>query len=470
MLNFFRINDPYRLIFVLIILFIVRLPFLISGNQITYTEIEWLVIGEKMGDGFSMYGNIYHYLGPLSAGIYWLMDLVFGKSAFVYQIFGILIVFLQASIFNFFLLNHKAYNENNYIPALIYSVLMFTFFDFINLSPVLLGLTFVILAFDLTFRHIEGRNKRDWIVLNIGIYLGIATLFYLPMFLFMISTFFAFILFTNTIFRRYLLLLYGFFVPILMVMLYFYMKGNYQDFASCYFYPIFLKREYILMDWKSILTIGLIPTVFVLISVLKVFTTTVFINYQVRLQNFMMVLIGMGLLVWIIDFYKPPHLWIVLVPSGAFFITHFFLLIRNKWSAEVLFIILSGLLLYQNYASYFGILNMNNIIRTENHLIDKSNKSNMVTGRKILNLDYNRDVFLNNKMATPYLNLELSEIQLKQLNYYDNLSKVYSNFYKDFPDEIIDTNGWMPAIFSEIPLLEKEYYIKGDDYYVRKSQ
>ena len=470
MLSFFRINDPYRLIFVLIILFFLRLPFLIFGNHISYSEIEWLVIGEKMGDGFSMYGNIYHYLGPLSAGSYWLIDLVFGKSVIAYQIFSILIVFIQASIFNFFLLNHKAYNENIYIPALIYSVLMFAFFDFINLSPVLLGLTFIILAFDLTFRHIEGRSKRDWIILNIGIYLGIATLFYLPLFLFMISTFIAFILFTNTIFRRYLLLLYGFFVPIILVILYYLMKGEYQDFASCYFYPIFLEREYILMEWKSILIIGIVPTVYVMLSVLRVFTTTAFINYQVRLQNFMIVLIGMGLLVWIVDFYKPPYLWVVLVPSGAFFITHYFLLIKKRWRAEFLFLLLAGFLLFQSYGSYFGLFNINNIIKTENYLINKSETDSNIIGKKILNLGYDRDVFMKNKLATPYLNMELSELQLQHLNNYDNLTRIYSNFHNDFPDVIIDSKDWMPTVMDKIPLLENEYKRLNGDFYIRKSQ
>ena len=72
-------------------------------------------------------------------------------------------------------------------------------------------------------------------------------------------------------------------------------------------------------------------------------------------------------------------------------------------------------------------------------------------------------------MATPYLNTEISELQLGQLNYYDNLTTIYANFYGDFPDVIIDPKGWMPAIFEEIPLLEREYTSLKDGYYVRKA-
>jgi len=422
-----------------------------------------------MGDGSNMYGNIYHYIGPLSAGTYWVIDLLFGKSQTAYQVIGIIIVFFQAAILNLFLINYKAYNENNYIPALIYAVLMFTFFDFMNLSPVLLGLTFVILSFNLTFGHIEGRAKRDWVVLSIGLYLGIATLFYLPMILFMISTFIALILFTNTIFRRYLLLIYGFIVPILLVIIYYYLKGNYHDFVSCYLYSLFIERNYILMDWKSIITIGCIPTVFVLISVVKVFTTTAFINYQIRLQNFMFVLIGIGLLVWVIDFYNPPHLWVVLVPPGTFFISHYFLLIRKRWMAEVLFIILTGLLLIQNYGSYFGLLQIDNLIETENYIIDKSELTDDISDKSILCIDHRRDLYVHNKLATPYLTLELAEIQFQQLEYYDNLTTLYANFHQDMPDIIIDSKSWMPEVLNKIPILDKEYVRSRNGYYVRRS-
>ncbi len=73
-------------------------------------------------------------------------------------------------------------------------------------------------------------------------------------------------------------------------------------------------------------------------------------------------------------------------------------------------------------------------------------------------------------MATPYLNLEISELQLGHVNYYDNLNTIYGNFYGDFPDVIIDSKGWMPEVFEKIPILEREYINMKEGYYVRKSQ
>ena len=101
--------------------------------------------------------------------------------------------------------------------------------------------------------------------------------------------------------------------------------------------------------------------------------------------------------------------------------------------------------------------------------LSRVNTSNII-GKKILNLGYDRDVFMKNKLATPYFNMELSKLQLQHLNHYDNLTRIYSNFHNDFPDVIIDSKDWMPSVMDKIPLLENEYKRLNGDFYIRKSQ
>ncbi|NJN28475.1 MAG: hypothetical protein HC819_22135 [Cyclobacteriaceae bacterium] len=182
MLGYFRINDPYRLLIIFIVLTLFRLPFLISPDWQTIPELSWMIVGERLNEGALLYVGIWDDLGPLSAIAYRLTDFVFGRSHLSFQILGLLIYFFQVFYMNYIALKHKMYNENNYLPALFYGILGLLFFNIIMLSPQLLGLTFVLLSLNSLFNHIETRNKTDGNLLNIGLYIGIASLFFYHIF------------------------------------------------------------------------------------------------------------------------------------------------------------------------------------------------------------------------------------------------------------------------------------------------
>ena len=113
------------------------------------------------------------------------------------------------------------------------------------------------------------------------------------------------------------------------------------------------------------------------------------------------------------------------------------------------------------------ILDFDKLINTRNYLVEKKVSKDNSSGKKVLSLDYDRTIYLHNKLATPYLSLELSSIQLSNLGYYDNLKKIYSNFYNDPPELIIDTQEWIPGLFDKIPLLEHKYSRKTKNQYVK---
>jgi hypothetical protein len=61
------------------------------------------------------------------------------------------------------------------------------------------------------------------------------------------------------------------------------------------------------------------------------------------------------------------------------------------------------------------------------------------------------------RQATPYLNWDISKVQLEELNYYDNLEAIDRNIRGDMPDYIVDQINIVPSIFDKIPLLGEEY-------------
>ena len=83
------------------------------------------------------------------------------------------------------------------------------------LSPVLMSLTFLLLSLNNIFKRIDKQTK-DEFFLNTGIFLGLATLFYLPSLFFLPALMLSLLLFTASLFRRYILLLYGFMIPVVL--------------------------------------------------------------------------------------------------------------------------------------------------------------------------------------------------------------------------------------------------------------
>ena len=188
LLRFFRINDPYRLLGLFVLLILFSLPYLIHPGMNTLQELRNFVLGEAIGDGKLMYVGIIDSSAPITAFIFGLTDWIFGRSLLGQHIFAVVLISFQASFFAILLINNKAYNDNTYVPALIFGLLCFFSFDLLSFSPELLGSTVLLLALNNLFKEIEFRIEKDEIILNLGVYLGVATLLIFSYAIFLFAT------------------------------------------------------------------------------------------------------------------------------------------------------------------------------------------------------------------------------------------------------------------------------------------
>jgi hypothetical protein len=81
LLGYFRINDPYRLVIIFILLLILRLPYLISSEWLSIPELKWMLIGERMNDGAMLYVDIWDDIAPLSALVYKGINFAAGRAS-----------------------------------------------------------------------------------------------------------------------------------------------------------------------------------------------------------------------------------------------------------------------------------------------------------------------------------------------------------------------------------------------------
>lgn len=467
MLGFFKVNDPYRLVGILLILVLIRLLFFWLGVPIMVPEIKWLLVGEKLTEGGTMYRDVWDNTPPLAASIYYWLFVCFGKSIIPYRILSILLVFFQAAIFNNMLLKNKAYNQNTYVPALVYMLFMNISFDFFTLSPVLMGMTFILLATNNLFKRMDNQTKDDLFV-QMGVYLGIATLFFLPSIVYFLITIVSLLIYTGSIFRRMLLMVYGYLIVIILAGVYYYWNDGFNAFRFQFIESIFRLNatEYISLQALAIFTA--IPLSIFIFSFFKTTQHGRFINFQIKIQRVMLffLLLGIPAMLMVKDF--STFQLIYFVPTIAFFVTHYILTIKNWFISEVTFLLFFLVIIVNNLFPLRNYLHMDKFASYGKLISEKSEFIELTRNKKILILGEDIDRYSEAKLATPYLNWQYSKYHLENPNFYENLTKTYVNFTNDMPQVIIDQVNAVPKLFEKMPTIQARYEKLKPSVYILK--
>lgn len=456
MLSFFRINDPYRLIGVLFFLLLLRLPYFIYGQELTVIELNWLLIGEKLGNGAIMYRDVWDHTAPMAAGFYWIIDLVFGRSVLAHHIISIILVWVQCFLFNNLLLNNKAYNENTYIPALVYAVLMNLFFDFYTLSPILMSQTFILMAINNIFKRIDNKTK-DQFFLNTGIFLGLAALFYLPSVVIFFSMLLSLLLFTGSIARRYLLMIYGFVLPISLCWLYYFWHGAHREFISQFVSSVLFIKPTIYYSFTSLLLVSAVPVLFMLLAGYQLVRYSRYVNFQVRFQYVMFFMLVLSLTTFYFSKVFAPFQLIIFVPATAFFINHYFLLLRRRFLADIFFLVFIALIAGINYSASYDLGGFRRILQYERFIVQETVYDQLVEGKSVLYLGPDKSVFKSASHSSPFLDWDLSQQILREPGYYDNITYIYKHLSEELPEVIIDPNNLLPPLFDRMPGIASQY-------------
>ena len=461
LLRFFRINDPYRLVGLLVILILLSLPFFIDPVAVTLSELRSFVVGEAIHDGKLMYIQVYDSTPPFAAAIFGAADWLFGKSLTARHILSLTLIFFQAAFFAIVLIVNKAYNDNTYLPGLIFGLLCFLSFDFLTFSPELLASTFLLLALNNLFKEIEFRIQRDEIILNLGVSLGMATLLVFSYVIFLVGALIILIVFTRINLRKALLLVFGFALPhMVLITLYFYL-GHTAELWQNYYSPNLTLDVIRLISFKSILTLGIVPIVYFVFSMFMLNREARFTKYQSQLFQVMF----LWLLVGVIHVFVARELslqgFIIFIPSLAYLVSHYLLLIRRRWIAEMMLWLFMISLVSMNLLTRYGRIARVNFVE----MFPKTSPYEKVASdRKVMALCDDISVYSQGKLAGYFLNWKLSRTIFEQPDYYENILLINEAFETDPPDLIIDPKGLMEKIFDRIPKLKPLYKKEGEFY------
>ncbi len=463
LLRLFRVNDPYRLLGIFAVLVAVSVWFFIDPVGLTLNELKSIVLGESLNDGKSLYTGLFTSTPPLASLFFGWIEFAFGRSLTARHIVSLLIIFFQGAFFAILLINNKAQNENTYLPALIFGILCLFSFDMLSLSAELLASTFLLFALNNLFKEIEFRIQQDSTLLNLGIYLGVASLFVFSYSVFLPGTLIILMVFTRATIRKILLLVFGFALPHLLLMAFYFSKGGFNFVWTDFYLGHTWLVDNSISVWAMV-CLSAIPIIYFLLSLVMVNREARLTKYQSQLLQVMFLWLGVAVLEIALAGKMTPQRVITFAPPLAYFTSHYLLLIRRKWIGELMLWIFIGGIITTSYLARYEKINS---IDYAGLFFKESNYAGQVKGKKILVLGTDWYLYRENKLATYFYDWSLSRDYFENPDYFENVVLIDQSFSQDAPEVIIDKNNLMENVMLRNPTLKQKYVRKGDLYILK---
>ncbi|MCH7397946.1 hypothetical protein MM236_08095 [Belliella sp. DSM 107340] len=420
----------------------------------TQPELIWMLAGERLSSGFHMYQDVVDDTGPLSAGVYWIIHLVFGKNILMYKLIAALIILFQVAYVNTLFIQYRSFEENTYIPAVVMIVLFHLSFDFLTISPSLMGGTFIVLALGQLFSQTVLQKEGSDSVLLVGVFGGIATCFHFPLVIFLPFLIVSGIVVSGFSFNQFVLSLVGYLLPIALCTLYYFWMDALPEFIFEYFFATRIIDVYPHVSLKDILVLFALPIFLSLTGYfVGIWFKMITVNQQKQRQLIIIFLIFAVFSIFLTN-RRTPYQWIILIPALTYFISQIFIYLTQ---AKILNTFAVILFLGVPLVGYTWLAYQKSSGKLDNYAIVHQTKHEFTRGKRILVLGDDIAYYKKASLATSYLNSKLSNRILKDFDDYADMAMVYQEFLLERPEVIIDEESVFENLIQRIPQLEKLY-------------
>lgn len=458
MISYFRSILPSRLILLVLLFIAIQLPLILWGIPGTAPELLHMLVGERLADGFTMYHDIYDNTAPFSTLVYWLMDMLAGRSFLAYRLAALALLLLQALLFNVTLNRHNVYASKDYLPALVYLILGSISFELNMLTPLLIGNTFIILSlpYIITLSKEGFDNNRLFVG---GFMLGMAAMSYLPLAVFLLVGIFAVIFFASSTFRSMLLMLCGFLFPYAVLLTYYLYTNTTQEFLEMHLLRPWHLKVAFLRPPADVAKLMAIPVTVLLLSLMSVASLPQRLVFQVKFQQLIWVWLFTSLLV----IFTRPEIsvatFVLLLPPIAYFSQFFFTSRQKPWVLNLVMLVMLVSVLVLRYRQVLGI---NRFLLLDESPLLLPEQALPMQEATVLVLGSDMRYYMQNKPVTPYINWELAQRHFGRLDEYQAVFEISQNFSKEMPAYIVDKAGLMPELQYKLPTTFGNYSATGN--------
>lgn len=310
---------------------------LIKSNSIVSLALPVIFALAIWGSMYFLHGYVHEETGVPLFNVFfaWL-----NKVPFIAVILGLAILLLEAYLWNAFVNKHGLLKQTNYFPAVFCIFLCSCRPVLIGFYPALLASLFLLLA----FKKLAGSYKKEKALseaFDAGIFIGIASLLYFPVAIFLVFLWIGLLTMRSLIWREWVVSLIGFLLPFGFVLAYFSVFYSPETFWYNNLISAVGKHPATpVLAWEQIVLMGALGII-TLIS-LFVFLTH-FSDNVVKNQKLS------ALMVWfavfsaatvIISPERDARSLTLLVLPLSFIFSKYFLRAKSKFIPQVLFIIL----------------------------------------------------------------------------------------------------------------------------------
>ena len=436
----------------LLLLLALRLPLLWWGLPLMPVELREMLLGERLQAGPHLYRDLYDSTAPLAAALAGLLELVGSRPLWLYRLLALTLLTFQALRFNFVLNRADVHPERGYVAALIYLLIGSVSTDLDILSPLLLGHTFLIAGFSaLLPTSREGYDNRR--LFRAGFLIGVAALCYLPLALFLLLALFAVIIFAANSFRSFLLLVCGFLFPYAVVGTFFLYTDSLPAFAQFHLRPTLsglVAGADGLPLWVQ-LRLLILPGVVLLAGLARSFVLPPGLVFQVKFQQLMLIWLLVAGLMAAVGRGVAPGTLVLALPPLTYFSLYLWQKNQRAWVPELVLLALVGAVLVVRYRAALFLENVLQLPLESHYASVPNPRYQFLQGQQLLVLGPDMRPYVQNRLATPYLDWQLSQTDFGHLNQYEAIFRLARNFRSNPPRYLIDQRGLVPELQYKIP-------------------
>lgn len=260
--------------------------------------------------------------------------------ALLNSIIAFLLLLIQAFILNNTMRISGFVSKNSLFPALIYVIFISADSKLLSLNPVLIANLFIIIAVDLIFK-IYAQEQPYSKILNAGIYISIASLFYLPTIFIGTFLWMSFIIYRQIAWRNFIVSTIGLITPYVFVVFYFFWFDKLNEMSNVFF-AFFKTINSFIIDLSifDIISASLIALLF-LLSMKSLINN---INKRViKIRKHFYVTLWLLLVSFATIFYSGElflhHFLICIIPISVILVNYFEIIKKIFW-VEILFSLL----------------------------------------------------------------------------------------------------------------------------------
>ncbi|WP_163384446.1 hypothetical protein [Cyclobacterium jeungdonense] len=438
---------------------IFRIPYFLMDIPLTQPELLWQMIGERAASGNLHYVDTIEGTGPFSVLVYWVNHLLVGNSLTSFRVISFLIILFQIYYTNELLIKINAYEESNYIPAFVLTVLFQLSFDFMTLSPALMGSTFVLLALGHLLQQTTINANTVPAILLMGFCAGVAFCFHFAYVVFLPFLFLAGLVIIGFSIQQLCLLLTAYLLPLSICAVFFFMQEGLSELITIYLSLGFQTEPFQHISLNDLLFIFSLPLALALFGYFKNNLLRRMNVTQQKQNQLLLVFLLVNLSSFFLLDRISSYQFMAMLPALAYFTTHLFNLSNKRALQQILFYSYLILIPLIGYSWVFYQIEEPSFY---NYAVRDELPTGNPSSEKIMVLGENFEKYTRTGIANPYLNFRLTRRYFEDMNAMKRKMKFLTDLLKESPDIIIDEEGLYREWARNIPSLEVMYSIEED--------